>query len=469
MNYTSKLFQRSTDQLGSAKMKQQLYMVLIVAGALLIAVRGGQMVGAYLHGEAAPTEVAATVPTVDAQTVESQPAETSLNGLTTAADAPQVDGAALSDGATNANETSPTAVAVPAQLAAADEVTEPTTVVVLERVVVIDAAEPADDVSPAIDEQAADMIAPSDETDVTEQPQDANSSRDAVVRVFAALGSNVATESSAASSGDASDSGVSDAETMSIIAQDDPAYELNSLQIFAAQLATHVRSPEESTAAATVPTQATARQAVVFLFRGPFHAFTESPATDAATEVESVNKAELATPQDYAHEPAETVAQTESAAEANASAVDAKDSQIAESAIETTSTEDTMADATDAAAVTDEAISQAVGGTNEQSTSPATDEAPAADGPTGVGATVELLLVNPSESTGPIRYLVNGHEFSMPPGHSQHLPVGREWRVKFHPGGDYADVELSLRSGTYEFRASNAGWRLSAVDGTAAP
>jgi len=80
----------------------------------------------------------------------------------------------------------------------------------------------------------------------------------------------------------------------------------------------------------------------------------------------------------------------------------------------------------------------------------------------------ELVLVNPPDSAGTIRYLVNGHSFSMPPGHSQHLPAGREWRVHFHRGGSLDDVEMVLRSGTYEFRASEAGWQLWATDVDAA-
>ena len=76
----------------------------------------------------------------------------------------------------------------------------------------------------------------------------------------------------------------------------------------------------------------------------------------------------------------------------------------------------------------------------------------------------ELVLVNPPNGGGTIRYLVNGHAFTMPSGHSQRLPGGREWRIHFHRGGDFDDVEMVLRSGTYEFRASEAGWQLWAVD-----
>ena len=89
---------------------------------------------------------------------------------------------------------------------------------------------------------------------------------------------------------------------------------------------------------------------------------------------------------------------------------------------------------------------------------------PAAGSSSDSSASGELVLVNPASSAGTIRYLVNGRSFSMPPGHSQHLGAGRDWRIHFHRGGDLADVELVLRSGSYEFAATEAdGWQLQAV------
>jgi hypothetical protein len=76
-----------------------------------------------------------------------------------------------------------------------------------------------------------------------------------------------------------------------------------------------------------------------------------------------------------------------------------------------------------------------------------------------VANTSGLLLTNPSDSGGLIRYLVNGDEHTLEPGGSQHLHEGR-WLIEFHRGGEFGETAYTLRGGSYRFEVTERGWDL---------
>ena len=111
----------------------------------------------------------------------------------------------------------------------------------------------------------------------------------------------------------------------------------------------------------------------------------------------------------------------------------------------------------------------------EEEDEPAADPAPAVSEPQG-SSTVEplpapstpassaakpsLTLVNPRDSGGTIRYLVDGERHTLRPGESQSLRPGSS-RILFHRGGEFGETELVLQDGTHEFRPTKNGWTLN--------
>lgn len=78
-------------------------------------------------------------------------------------------------------------------------------------------------------------------------------------------------------------------------------------------------------------------------------------------------------------------------------------------------------------------------------------------------ASVVIRLVNPRDSGGEVSYQVDGAIFTLRPGEYQELPVGEEYRIEFHRGGDFGDASLGLREGAFEFGVGNRGWMLDAA------
>lgn len=70
----------------------------------------------------------------------------------------------------------------------------------------------------------------------------------------------------------------------------------------------------------------------------------------------------------------------------------------------------------------------------------------------------KIILNNPADSGGDIHYLLNGKEFSMPPGYSQTLESDRVWTIEFDRGGERGDVRYTLRPGTFGFVVRNDEW-----------
>jgi hypothetical protein len=73
-----------------------------------------------------------------------------------------------------------------------------------------------------------------------------------------------------------------------------------------------------------------------------------------------------------------------------------------------------------------------------------------------------VTLINPRESGGPVRFLLNGRESVLRPGETQQLSADRTWLIEFHRGGDFGEARYTLTSGAYRFRVTGRGWELVA-------
>jgi hypothetical protein len=196
------------------------------------------------------------------------------------------------------------------------------------------------------------------------------------------------------------------------------------------------------------------REALLFLFGGP--AAEEGSAADRDTDVDPQANNWVNLLVGRAHETVEAVVESSPATNDEPASA----TQPLETLAETAEKTQTI----DSAAPTEDLRSE------EQSSEPAAEIAPPADESSAsrpeqeVRIAEELVLVNPSDSGGEVRYLLNEYSFMMPPGHSQRLAADRDWQIRFHRGGGFADAELVLRSGVYEFRADEGGWKLQSAD-----
>ena len=69
-------------------------------------------------------------------------------------------------------------------------------------------------------------------------------------------------------------------------------------------------------------------------------------------------------------------------------------------------------------------------------------------------------IVNPQETGVVLRYLLNGKEIELPPGHYQNLGFGRTWTVEFDRGGSQGKHRYSIGNGLFEFTPTPDGWEL---------
>lgn len=76
------------------------------------------------------------------------------------------------------------------------------------------------------------------------------------------------------------------------------------------------------------------------------------------------------------------------------------------------------------------------------------------------GGTPVVFLQNPADAQGPISYLLNDQNHTMPPGSLHSLPTGT-WNVRFDRGGGNGTASYNnLAPGLYRFIAGNKGWDL---------
>jgi hypothetical protein len=71
-----------------------------------------------------------------------------------------------------------------------------------------------------------------------------------------------------------------------------------------------------------------------------------------------------------------------------------------------------------------------------------------------------IVIANLADAGQPLRYLLNGYEYTIEPGHEQKFVEDRDWLVQFGSGGTLGDVQHSLTAGRYVFRHTDGGWDL---------
>jgi hypothetical protein len=71
-----------------------------------------------------------------------------------------------------------------------------------------------------------------------------------------------------------------------------------------------------------------------------------------------------------------------------------------------------------------------------------------------------LVIENPLESGGMIRFLVDGNVASLRPGENLTLRAGPT-RIQFHRGDEFENVDVEVSFGAYQFRPTKTGWTLS--------
>lgn len=80
--------------------------------------------------------------------------------------------------------------------------------------------------------------------------------------------------------------------------------------------------------------------------------------------------------------------------------------------------------------------------------------------PGGMTSGGKIVIFNPADSGGDVRYSLNGAEYAIQPGYSQTLNNDRSWVVSFGSGGPKGDVRYTLSPGNFKFKATETGWDL---------
>lgn len=71
-----------------------------------------------------------------------------------------------------------------------------------------------------------------------------------------------------------------------------------------------------------------------------------------------------------------------------------------------------------------------------------------------------VIISNPKDSGGDVRYTLNGTEYTIKPGYQQKFEDDRAWVVAFGSGGAKGDLKYTLVAGTYNFVPAESGWDL---------
>lgn len=74
-----------------------------------------------------------------------------------------------------------------------------------------------------------------------------------------------------------------------------------------------------------------------------------------------------------------------------------------------------------------------------------------------------VVLSNPLDSGGTVRFLVNGEARLLRPGDSRNLDLPGPWHIQFHHGGDFGNADYTIDQGTYAFEVTDRGWDLKPV------
>ena len=73
-------------------------------------------------------------------------------------------------------------------------------------------------------------------------------------------------------------------------------------------------------------------------------------------------------------------------------------------------------------------------------------------------------IINPGSTDIVLRYLLNGDEVELPPGHYQNLGGGHAWTIEFDRGGGFGHRRYSLSEGRFNFTPTKNGWDLLRKD-----
>lgn len=74
-----------------------------------------------------------------------------------------------------------------------------------------------------------------------------------------------------------------------------------------------------------------------------------------------------------------------------------------------------------------------------------------------------IILQNPKENKGRIRFLANGRVQELQPGESRRFDESDQLQVNFHRGGEFGNANRTLSRGTYYFVVQEHGWALLPV------
>ena len=82
-----------------------------------------------------------------------------------------------------------------------------------------------------------------------------------------------------------------------------------------------------------------------------------------------------------------------------------------------------------------------------------------------------IKIANPAKNGVTLSYVLDGNEFTIPPGYSQVLQEDRAWVIQFSRGANLEEARYGLHSGVYRFTHTDHGWELYHSDfpQTAAP
>jgi hypothetical protein len=74
-----------------------------------------------------------------------------------------------------------------------------------------------------------------------------------------------------------------------------------------------------------------------------------------------------------------------------------------------------------------------------------------------------VVLTNPADNGGPVRFLLNGEANSLAAGQTSEFSAIFSPLIQFHRGGSYGNAEQLLDAGHYQFAVTSRGWELMSV------
>lgn len=69
-------------------------------------------------------------------------------------------------------------------------------------------------------------------------------------------------------------------------------------------------------------------------------------------------------------------------------------------------------------------------------------------------------VVNPQTTGVMLSYILDGKQYSLPPGYFQELPMGRKFAIQFDRGGNFGQGKYSIGDGIFTFTPTAKGWEV---------